>query len=94
MHPRQDWDLVGGSGFPHRWAVGWDLLFGEWNGLKQAGQRRSPVIVVGPRMRRSEVRLGLEGEVCGVLSRMAACCHDGHRPGESLAESQVAPTLL
>lgn len=66
----------------------WDLLFGEWNGLKQAGQRRSPVIVVRPKMRKSEVRLGLEGR--GLQHAVT----DGHRPGESLAEAQMAPTLL
>lgn len=65
----------------------WDLLFGEWNGLKQAGQRRSPVIVVRPKMRRSEVRLGVEWR------SFQRAVTGGHRPGEGLAEAQVA-TLL
>lgn len=55
-----------GQRFPGR--VG-DSLFGEWNGLEQAGQGRSPVIVVRPGKRRGDGQAWSgPGEVNGASS--------------------------
>lgn len=64
---------VADGGCPFRaggcWGRVWDLLFGEWNGLKQAGQRRSPVIIVRPGTRGDDGQDGSRrGAVNGVLS--------------------------
>lgn len=87
----------------------WDLLFGEWNGLKQAGQGRSPVIIVGPRKRGgdSQVRTG-DGEVYYVLSwrapngagvwqrspRYELCCSCHLLPGSWGDKQPVSPGLM
>lgn len=64
---------VADGGCPFRaggcWGRVWDLLFGEWNGLKQAGQRRSPVIIVRPGTRGDDGQgWSRRGAVNGVLS--------------------------